>query len=196
MAPEALLSAEWEYLENWLPQAREAMGDALGSTGELESDLTNLRARLLLRLAGDGQFAVRRVAFRAFTDVEPILHVYLCSSWASLKDEGAIELRSRAAEGAGWLGEDLFSEEVRSLAWDAELQVREAYARAMADRRDARGPRATSIESSRSEIQPISPQHGDTGRHSRRSGMTGRSSGLTTTGGHQTFTRPSVIGWD
>jgi hypothetical protein len=136
VARRALLTDEWAHVENWLPQGREAMGDALASMGELDDELGSLQVKLLLKLAGDGQFAVRRAAYRALADVQPMFLANICTSWAVITNEEAIEIRKRAAEGSGWVREDLLSTEVQALAWDAEPHVRESYNRAMVDRRE------------------------------------------------------------
>jgi hypothetical protein len=128
------LCEPWARMEEWLPQARSALADALAMTGTLTEELAEYRRRLFIRLIGDGLFGVRRATYRGLAEVDPYLLANFCVAWA--EGDATLELRRRAAEGAGWLPEDLLAAGVHALAWDPEASVRDAWGRSCTDRRD------------------------------------------------------------
>ncbi|MCC7421738.1 MAG: hypothetical protein IT428_15765 [Planctomycetaceae bacterium] len=136
ISPERFLQEPWDSLDEWLPQARGALADALAAAGPLKDELADRRGHLFTRLIGDGLFGVRRSAYRAIADINPHLLANLCATWANAEGHDAAELKRRAAEGAAWLDEKYLVSAVRSLSWDPELTVREAWARSVDDRRE------------------------------------------------------------
>lgn len=135
VAPEKLVSNQWIHLERWLPQARAAMADAVG---RIRNDrLRKDSERLLIRLACDGVFGVRRSAFRAFSELAPEAFEALAVGWATFDGDRAVELRRQAAEAYRWMRRGDAMDSMLALDWDPEPQVREAFRRAANERREA-----------------------------------------------------------
>jgi hypothetical protein len=133
LSSDRLVREPWGDPVGWMPQARAEFAAAV-ATARPSSDEVQA---LLLPLLGDGQYGVRRSAYRAMTSVAPDALATVCESWALTKEGGdAIELRQRAAEAAAWLPDRLRTPEVTSLATDQEPSVRQAFARCERERRE------------------------------------------------------------
>ena len=98
------------------------------------ADMNERRADLLLRLMGDGQFRVRRSAYRAMARIDYLMLRNICISWASIRRSAGV--RKRAAEASGWLLGDRYPLPIGRLAWDPEPSVRDAFARSQSERRE------------------------------------------------------------
>lgn len=135
VAPDRLVTSDWGHLDRWLPQARAALADAVAHvrSDRLRTDCE----RLLIRLACDGVFGVRRSAFRAYSEIAPDAFTALAVGWATADGDGGVELRRRAAEAHRWVRAVDTIDPLRALAWDSEPTVREAFARAADERREA-----------------------------------------------------------
>lgn len=140
IAPEALAREDWSIQwDTWLPDSRVALADALGRA-QLAPDSSDKVARRLKLLIDDGQYKVRRSAYRALSLQSMDALLRLCLSWA---ESQRAELRERAAEGCAWLncriGEDdtdAFETLHHKLMTDPEKSVREAASRACEERRE------------------------------------------------------------
>ncbi|CAN5708997.1 hypothetical protein BH23PLA1_BH23PLA1_27790 [soil metagenome] len=135
LAPDRLVREPWGDPSAWTPQVRSAFADAVATARPPTPELL----RILPPLLGDGQYGVRRAAYRAMASVGAESLATLCESWAVTdEDEGkdALELRQRAAEAAGWLPDRLRSPVVEALATDSEPSVRQAFARCDRERRE------------------------------------------------------------
>jgi len=142
VAPDRLIRDGCSRIGAWLPHARVALADSLGGVSALRDALAVARFNLLVQLAGDGIYAVRRAAYRAAVACDPERLSNLVLGWASWhKEPGREGPRRRAAESAGWLL-SVVDEPLRALSWDQEPAVREAYRRSMAERSE----RATARE--------------------------------------------------
>jgi hypothetical protein len=131
----SFLATKWElHWDRWHPQARVVLADALeGSTPVDSRDLDRLIA-LMRVLMGDGQYAVRRAAYRAVSRHAPEVLRELCRTW-SAPTEKEVEFRLRAAEASVWLRaepseRDGIPQLLLGLLVDAEPTVREAAVRA------------------------------------------------------------------
>lgn len=135
VAPDRLVKTDWSHLDRWLPQARAALADAVA---RVRADHLRIDCeRLLIRLACDGMFGVRRAAFRAYSELAPDAFTALAVGWATAEDDGGIELRQRAAEAYRWVRSEDTVKSLRALEWDPEPSVREAFTRAADERREA-----------------------------------------------------------
>ncbi len=132
LMPERLAQESWDAIwDEWLPDARVALADALG----IANVSTNDRVVPLLRaLTADGQYAVRRAAYRGLAGQSPQSLQALCVMWSQAS---RVELRQRAAEAWAWLPEDseVRTEVYQRLAVDAEQAVRETAQRTWQERR-------------------------------------------------------------
>jgi hypothetical protein len=130
--PGRLASEQWGGWEDWPPQARAAYAGAVRDAVPPRHE----RLRLLLPLMGDGQYGVRRAAYRAAVD-DTGTFADVCRSWAMTRvGQEAVEVRERAAEAAGWLSSIERAAEVDDLANDPEPTVRRAFARCERERRE------------------------------------------------------------
>src|SRR5262249_32787134 len=102
------------------------------------------RMSLLLVLMGDGQYGVRRAAFRATARISQERLWSVCTAWALLTEANVqpaerpyvIDMRRRAAEAAAWL-ESLPAEgPIADLACDPEPEVRATFSRCQRERRE------------------------------------------------------------
>jgi hypothetical protein len=126
----------------WPPQVRAALADALARPGP--PDDLDRRANLLLVLMGDGQYGVRRAAFRAMARINQEKLGSVCTAWALLTEENVhpaqrpymIDMRRRAAEAAAWLEPIPADGPVANLAFDPEPDVRETFARCRRERQE------------------------------------------------------------
>jgi hypothetical protein len=134
IAPKYLLSPVRSNVENWLPQARAELADILGSTGALEQEQSQSRFDLLVRLAGDGVYAVRRAAYRAAARCDPDKFLALVTSWGMATEGEGEGPRRNAAEAAGWLPHAPLRTGLAALAWDREPGVRLTFRRMLAER--------------------------------------------------------------
>lgn len=138
LIPEYLALEPWDHSwQDWLPDARAALADALGTLHEISGAADTQRVRLLQMLTSDGQYLVRRAAYRGLQQcAAPILQQW-CWTWA-LSDERS--LRLRAAEACAWLlpeGEqgNTYATLFRVMATDPEPGVRQAVMRTRQERR-------------------------------------------------------------
>ncbi len=132
-----LLAEDWHpRWSDWLPDGRALWCDVV-----CEAKLTTIEQRvraitLLSVLARDGNYPVRRSAFRALATVDPDALVTMCREWSKAK---AVSTRVRAAEAAAWIPTDAYSDdEVQSLGLTADCArvVREASKSILLDRRN------------------------------------------------------------
>ena len=137
-SPATIVEALGQATDRWLPQARADLAEVLERMGSGVERLTARRFEALVRLAGDGLYAVRRNAYRALAAVDPEGFAGLLASWAAVPGATGEGLRRRAAEGAGWLPAVPIGSPIGALVWDTELSVREAYARSAAERDERR----------------------------------------------------------
>lgn len=128
-SPSTYVMFPWEdSWARWSTTARTASGNALASfASTLQNQAEKLRAEeLALLLMRDGDFAVRRAAYRILRDLNDDDGVSalekLVGAWSSLTHSTPIELRQRAAEGAGWLRSD---KHLEALLHDPEKCVRD-----------------------------------------------------------------------
>ncbi len=138
LIPEDLALEPWDQSwQDWLPNARAALADALGTLQEISGAADTQRVRLLQMLTSDGQYLVRRAAYRGLQRCAAHLLQQWCWTWA-LSDERS--LRLRAAEACAWLlpeGEqgNTYATLFRELATDSEPEVRQAVMRTRQERR-------------------------------------------------------------
>jgi hypothetical protein len=138
ISPPTLVETMDASVDGWMPQARAAVAEVLERVGPSAEPFATRRFELLVRLAGDGLYAVRRNAYRALAAVDPDRFAALLASWAAVSGPEGEGLRRRSAEGAGWLPELPSGGRIESLAWDVEPSVREAYARAATEGEERR----------------------------------------------------------
>lgn len=104
LIPERLAQEPWENdWDGWLPEARAALADALGEPIYNGEEARTQATALLSRLTYDGQYAVRRAAYRALSCQSPQTLQSLCLMWS---DARTLELLQRAAEAWAWLPTD------------------------------------------------------------------------------------------
>ena len=142
LAPGRIASESWSGMFIWPPQMRAALADALDRPG-LADDLDR-RTNLLLVLMGDGQYGVRRAAFRAMARSSQEKLRSVCTAWAVLTEENVqpavrpfmIDMRRRAAEAAAWLDWIPPNGPVANLVFDPEPDVRETFVRCQRERHE------------------------------------------------------------
>lgn len=140
LIPDRFVAEPWSELAiNWDREARAALADALGQVNHLAGDSINKAIEQILILHGDGQYKVRRAAYRALAHQSVAALRAICAAWSVSHD---VELRRRAAEACAWFVEndvDVIGEEAQSiyatLRADRELQVRDAALRARQEAR-------------------------------------------------------------
>lgn len=122
-------SADWP---NWLSEARVALADALGllPQAEISADARRHAAGMLVLLAQDGEFSVRRAALRGLDRLLPEQLASLCIALSS--SECTVEERTLAAEALNWLRNP--DESRDRLAADVSKRVRDAARNALAMR--------------------------------------------------------------
>ena len=143
LAPERIATESWSGMFSWPPQSRSALADALAASPPNISS-NQQRSGLLVVLMGDGQYGVRRAAYRALGRVDPTGLNSLCVSWASLTENQVlaaerpfvVDLRRRAAEGTAWLSSTQLRGVLADLESDPEPEVREAFTRCQRERRE------------------------------------------------------------
>jgi hypothetical protein len=139
LAPKELAEECWkDRWDTWLSDSRVALADALGEA-EMEDNSHPGAISQLQLLARDGQYKVRRAAYRGLARQAMDALYRLCLSWSVAS---SVELRQRAAEACGWIhgmsGEDqvdVFSELYQTLVADRERTVREVTKRTWEERR-------------------------------------------------------------
>lgn len=137
IAPDKLADVEWkDVLDNWMPDARVALADALGIAEPSEAGRGNCLQALEI-LATDSFYAVRRAAYRSIAKQSQEYLYQLCDSWG---EAILLELNLRAAEACGWLDEVIEDEKGFSLIYQKEVthperQVRDAAQRSWEERR-------------------------------------------------------------
>jgi hypothetical protein len=139
LTPKELTQEQWRgFWDNWLPDSRAALADALGEAN-LESATRGGAISHLQSLTGDGQYAVRRAAYRGLARQSMDALYRLCLSWSVASN---VEVRQRVAEACGWLegvntedGSDAFEKLYQDLVTDREKSVREAAERTWKERR-------------------------------------------------------------
>lgn len=92
-----------EWARDWRTHMRVALADALGSVDRLTEEERWRAVEHLLALAGDGQYAVRRAAYRGLGRATPRVLAGACTLWQASADA---DWRRRAAEASGWLAHD------------------------------------------------------------------------------------------
>jgi len=138
LIPQALAREPWNELwDNWLPDARVALADSLGEAPLEEPASVRSATSQLLMLTRHAQYAIRRAAFRALSRRSPDLLLATCVAWSESPSE---DLRRRAGEGSGWIGDSEEASErlsalVEILSNDRERRVREATQRSWEERR-------------------------------------------------------------
>jgi len=138
LAPAELAEEYWDKSwGSWLPDSRVALAVALGEA-QVTSSLRNRVCSQLQSLAQDGQYKVRRAAFRSLARQSIDVLRRLCLSWSVAS---TVELRQRAAEACGWLAHmsaedtETFEKLYQKLVTDEEKPVREAARGAWEERR-------------------------------------------------------------
>lgn len=103
IAPTDLMSHEWTvHWSSWSWRARQVLADVLGSAdpsvvGETaQAEVANL----LLLLARDEQYGVRRAAYRSLARISAPALWLACTAWSA---SSSVALRRRAAESLTWL---------------------------------------------------------------------------------------------
>lgn len=143
LASEELVAESWDaYWKDWLPDSRVALGNALGEV-KLQAPMSQRAILQLKLLARDGQYAVRRAAYRGLARQSMEELFVLCLSWSD--ERTSVELRQRAAEAHGWLdsanGKIEEGELVllhQTLISDRDKLVREVARRSWESRRERR----------------------------------------------------------
>lgn len=137
LVPETLALAPWPAVwRDWRPEMRAALADVLGDVVLPPGEAEEAAVALLLALARDGQYGVRRSAYRALAGRSSGSLLASCSAWAAARE---VALRERAAEAAGWLspeGDEKDPDNASQLAHDREPTVRQAAVRARNERRE------------------------------------------------------------
>jgi hypothetical protein len=139
LVPDDLAQQPWESVWDYmLPDARVALAAALGTAACAEPQASSKAISHLLLLIRDGQYAVRRAAYRGLAQRSASVLQTTCEGWSQAP---TVELRQRAAEACAWLpsGEDqpgASGELYQRLAADPERMVREAAERAWLERRE------------------------------------------------------------
>jgi hypothetical protein len=82
LAPGRIALESWSGMFSWPPQVRAALADALARSGA--PDDLDRRTNLLLVLIGDGQYGVRRSAFRAMARITQEKLRSVCTAWSLL----------------------------------------------------------------------------------------------------------------
>ncbi|GHP00794.1 hypothetical protein KSF_108410 [Reticulibacter mediterranei] len=138
LIPEDLALQRWDRSwQDWLPEARATMADALGTLQDISGPAATNRVQLLQFLISDGHYGVRRAAYRGLQKcASPLLQEW-CWTWATSPQR---MLRLRAAEAWAWLlpeGEQgkISTMLFHLLATDPEPEVREAAMRTHQERR-------------------------------------------------------------
>lgn len=137
LAPGALEDESWsDVWRDWRPEMRAALADALGHATSQREENEAAAVALLLALAREGQYGIRRSAYRALAGRSPASLEVHCATWAASPE---VELRERAAEAAGWLAVNVGKRGrniSQRLAVDSEPTVRQALERARRERRE------------------------------------------------------------
>jgi hypothetical protein len=138
LIPEDLALEPWDHAwQDWLPDARAAIADALGALHRISDAAHAQRVKLLQMLMSDGHYQVRRAAYRGLHRcATPILQQW-CWTW-TWSDERS--LRLYAAEACAWLlpegeQESIYTILFDLLATDPEPEVRQAALRTQQERR-------------------------------------------------------------
>jgi hypothetical protein len=140
-APAILVDQPWErYWNDWLPDARVSVADAIGECSFAKRENQERAIALLLLLARDGRYAVRRSAYRALSrQSDESLYRFCVTAVHSIGQEGSLptlELRKRGAEACAWIRSDqIFDEIYEQYATDPERSVLETVERMFAERR-------------------------------------------------------------
>jgi hypothetical protein len=136
--PERLAEEPWDNMwEDWLPDARAALADALGEATYISIHAKTKAVTLLSLLTGDGRYAIRRAAYRGLARQSMQSLQTLCLMWLQAP---TLELRQRAAEAWAWLSNDDADSDLEAtvyqiLATDVEKVVRETVKRTREERR-------------------------------------------------------------
>ena len=138
LVPERLAEEAWDNIwEDWLPDARAALADALGEATYVKIHAKTKAIALLTLLTGDGQYAIRRAAYRGLARQSMQSLQTLCMMWSQAS---TLELRQRAAEAWAWLSDgrensDIEASVYQILSTDAEKTVRDTVNRTWKERR-------------------------------------------------------------
>jgi hypothetical protein len=91
IAPERVGRESWSEILQAPPQVRAALADAIGVIpGTIATEKS---INLLFVLMGDGQYGVRRAAYRALARRDPRGLLSLCTNWAGLADQHNMDWR-------------------------------------------------------------------------------------------------------
>jgi hypothetical protein len=133
LAPSELIQSRWaEVWSSWTPEARAAWADAIRGAGlRTRRSLRNAARSLLVELARDGHFMVRRSAYRALAAVAPRALGELSMAWSYSESP---DLRQRAAEAVQW-SRNLPRAVLRQVLSDPEAHVRKAARDALDEQR-------------------------------------------------------------
>ena len=139
VAPTALIEQDWEAVsDKWIANTQVALANALGRV-TTKPDQKNSCLGHLETLATNGNYAVRRSAYRAIAKQSQAYLYQLCQSWSG---SPVLNLKIRAAEAIGWIeytpensDQDGFSELYTKCKIDAEPKVRDAAQRIWDERR-------------------------------------------------------------
>jgi hypothetical protein len=142
LAPDRIASESWSDMLGWPPQVRAVFAEALARYSS--PDDLDRRMSHLMGLMGDGQYGVRRAAFKTMARLGPDRLHSICTAWALLTEPNvppaerpyAIDMRRRAAEAAAWLEPIPAEGPVTELAYDSEPEVRATFARCRRERRE------------------------------------------------------------
>lgn len=140
LAPEALVCERWAKVwNNWLADARVGLANALGEAVFGTPELVARAVVMLMSLAADGVYAVRRAAYRGLSRQATESFIELCRAWSE-KDKD-VESRLRAAEACEWLpvddpGNVAFVDIYGKLTSDPEGAVRRTARNSQAGRRE------------------------------------------------------------
>lgn len=141
LIPDAMARESWDDTwSDWLPDPRAALADALGEANYTRPEAQDKAASLLLSLTQDGQYAVRRAAYRGLARQSESSLLAACEAWSRAP---SVELRRRGTEAWGWLVSvedqaDRPSHLYQRFSFDPERTVRDAVKRARGEARERR----------------------------------------------------------
>ncbi|MGH2502894.1 MAG: hypothetical protein ACRDID_10300, partial [Ktedonobacterales bacterium] len=140
LTPDRFATEPWnEYLINWPADERAEFASALSEARCTTTSARDAAIIHLLTLVGDGQYVVRRAAYRALQAQAPQVFLHVCAALAIAPE---VELRRRAAEACAWLpsqkawqrrkAQDIY----KTLRCDVDRSVRDDALRSRSERRE------------------------------------------------------------
>lgn len=140
LIPNHFAAITWsDHSAEWDPRLLEALADALRVALCNPTRVRHALVPSLISLMGDGQYSVRRAAYRTFQHHYPQLLAQLCAAWGL---SGHLELRRRAAEASAWVGDasslgyEVLGSLFDLLAADVEEPVRQDTDRSWREQRE------------------------------------------------------------